>query len=899
MSKKSHLIRFFSILALFIVLLLGSAQASAKNNGGSSIYLPLVMNNYQSWSTNFTGVTDLAAAGIWGTQTQVAIDKANVHSGGKSIKAYETIGPAGSCLNLAFGISGLTGQDSVDLSKKTLSLEAYLPANSPISGLWIYVWGGGKFVIVREAYANLYRGQWHTYTVDIREDITLKTWRSWSNMTSPGLTDAQVVDILKNAQTIAIIGVVWRDHTPAESYLLVDRLGWESAGPAPAYNPSQESLQQYAHANLPIGGIIEPDGAYDPEYLQHFVQEFHASRSWGLFPVTEPAGDVFTYDESWSQTPYTEYFNETQGFRLIRNAGIGENPNWIPAWLKGKSYAQAHTVLEDYIHALVDHFKGKTDIFILFNELLRDDLWEIPSTGLDLKDRNQSPQTWMTNYSPFSNSPSDVTMIEDAFGVARAADPGALFIINEAYGAAEGTPQGEAQYALVAKMKSDGTPIDGVGFEGHFSLDQSGNFHNGGPYAPPVAFDPVYGFTDVAANVERYAALGLKVAFTEVDIPIYLADIDTSTPAGQARLAQRRGLQAAAYRSLLHIALTHPNVVFFNLWDWADYYSNMDQEWAWIPVPGYGNDLGLFDLSYQKKPSYYAMLDELKATQFTLPSKFNKVSPADEATDQSTALTLSWMASTGAAGYEYCIDTKNDNACTTSWISTGLSTSAAIKLLPLTTYSWQVRARNASGLTHADQAAWRSFTTGTDWSTTFADVTDLDAAGIFSPDPNTPVVIDTTNVNSGGKSVKIYGSIGPADSQFNLNFSPLGLIGHASFDLSEKTISYEIYLPGDSPLDFLRFFIINNDQYVVILNIPIDTQKGAWTTYSLDIRDFIVNKSWKAASWMTSPGLNDDQVVTILKNAQNITIIGGPSTEHTPAQTYFLVDRLGWDASAP
>jgi hypothetical protein len=103
MAKKSRVIRFFSILALFPILLLGSAEASAKNNGGSSVYLPLVMKNYESWSTNFANVTDLAAAGIWGTQTLTAIDTTNVNSGGKSIKAYGTIGSRGSCLNLAFG----------------------------------------------------------------------------------------------------------------------------------------------------------------------------------------------------------------------------------------------------------------------------------------------------------------------------------------------------------------------------------------------------------------------------------------------------------------------------------------------------------------------------------------------------------------------------------------------------------------------------------------------------------------------------------------------------------------------------------------------------------------------------------------------------------------------------
>ena len=77
----------------------------------------------------------------------------------------------------------------------------------------------------------------------------------------------------------------------------------------------------------------------------------------------------------------------------------------MPAWLPGKSYTETQAILENYTHALVDHYKGKTYIWILFNELLRYDLQVTPFTGLGLKDRNQTPQTWGDNYSPFSSSP--------------------------------------------------------------------------------------------------------------------------------------------------------------------------------------------------------------------------------------------------------------------------------------------------------------------------------------------------------------------------------------------------------------------------------------------------------------------------------------------------------------
>ena len=81
-------------------------------------------------------------------------------------------------------------------------------------------------------------------------------------------------------------------------------------------------------------------------------------------------------------------------------------------------------------------------------------------------------------------------------------------------------------------------------------------------------------------------------------------------------------------------------------------------------------------------------------------------------TNRATALTLSWAASTGAASYEYCYDTVNDNVCAGTWVSTGTTRSAAISSLARNTaYYWQVRARNTGGTTQANSGTWWKFTT--------------------------------------------------------------------------------------------------------------------------------------------------------------------------------------------
>ena len=94
----------------------------------------------------------------------------------------------------------------------------------------------------------------------------------------------------------------------------------------------------------------------------------------------------------------------------------------------------------------------------------------------------------------------------------------------------------------------------------------------------------------------------------------------------------------------------------------------------------------------------------------TPPTAFAKSSPANAASVAGSSATLSWAASSGAASYDYCIDTTNDNLCGGSWISTGTGRSASVSgLVAGTSYFWQVRATNGYGTTEANSGTWWSF----------------------------------------------------------------------------------------------------------------------------------------------------------------------------------------------
>lgn len=91
------------------------------------------------------------------------------------------------------------------------------------------------------------------------------------------------------------------------------------------------------------------------------------------------------------------------------------------------------------------------------------------------------------------------------------------------------------------------------------------------------------------------------------------------------------------------------------------------------------------------------------------PEAFSKSSPANASQNNPTGLTLSWNPSDGAASYDYCYDTTNDNACA-NWVTTPNTSASISGLANAATYYWQVRATNAGGTTYADNNAWWLFT---------------------------------------------------------------------------------------------------------------------------------------------------------------------------------------------
>ncbi len=262
--------------------------------------------------------------------------------------------------------------------------------------------------------------------------------------------------------------------------------------------------------------------------------------------TTEPQNGVYNFGPGDSIVS----FAQSHGMRVR-----GHNLVWhsqLPSWVSSLPLSQVQSAMENHITTEVSHYRGKVYSWDVVNEPFNDD-------------------------GTFRNDIFDQAMgsgyIADALRTAHAADPNAKLYLND-YNIEGENAKSNAMYSLVSSLKSQGVPIDGVGLESHFIVGQ----------VP----------SSMLANMQRFAALGVDVAVTELDDRIQL-------PASSANLQQ----QATDYATVVKDCLAVSRCVGVSQWGVGDADS-------WIPgtFPGWGAAT-MYDSNYQPKPAYSAALSAL------------------------------------------------------------------------------------------------------------------------------------------------------------------------------------------------------------------------------------------------------------------------------------------------
>ncbi len=305
-------------------------------------------------------------------------------------------------------------------------------------------------------------------------------------------------------------------------------------------------LQQLAKPwHLDIGTAVQP-GPFERDwrYRTTLTHEFGSvtAESQLKWDLLQPVQGQF----DWSGADALVGFAEANGMAVRGHTLVWHMA--LPAWLEKGTFSpdQLRELLRSYIQATVGRYRGRIGTWDVVNEPLADTSGQLRRS------------VWLDALGP--------GYIADALRWAHEADPQAKLYIND-FGVENLNRKSDALYAMVAKLRADGVPVDGVGFQTHVTID-----------TPPKT---------LRDNLRRFADLGVEVAITELDV----------RSAGAATDASRSG-QAVVYAGVLRDCLAVPRCVSLTVWGFTDAYS-------WIPpaYPGWGNAC-LFDDAFRPKTAY-------------------------------------------------------------------------------------------------------------------------------------------------------------------------------------------------------------------------------------------------------------------------------------------------------
>jgi endo-1,4-beta-xylanase len=318
-------------------------------------------------------------------------------------------------------------------------------------------------------------------------------------------------------------------------------------------NDGLQALAAKKRANFNVGAAMALTPAVsDPAYAAAAF-----SGNFGILTTenalkwqfTEPVRGSYDFKEADALVQLAARHNiKVHGHTLV----FGEAN---PAWVQNTPKDQLQTVMADHITKTMTHFKGKIYSWDVVNEPFDDTNWDQFRQNIWYKALGEG-------------------YIATAFRTAHQADPNALLFMNE-YGIEEDGNRWNNFLALVTRLKKDGVPINGVGFQSH--VYEAGDKINA---------------VVLRKHIQQLAAIGVQSRVSEMDV--YSED-------GQ-------GVQASQFSSILQACLAEPSCVSWTTWGVSDRYDYFIDDDGSIQQ---GNDF-LWDENVRPTPAVKALQDVLR-----------------------------------------------------------------------------------------------------------------------------------------------------------------------------------------------------------------------------------------------------------------------------------------------
>ncbi len=304
-----------------------------------------------------------------------------------------------------------------------------------------------------------------------------------------------------------------------------------------------DRLKELAPPNFAIGGVM---GGYDTESLNTPVldlarSEFNAVTAKAFMPFgpwADPNQPIdtsgLTQNVAWAVQ---------NGMQVHAHVLVYPTENVRLPWFQNLPNEDVEQVLQQYTSTMAGSVSGGVWVWDVVNEVIGDNGDVMDPDGLRMGLGTGE------NFVPYKEyAAMGPDYISKAFEWAHEADPNALLILNE-YSAETVNDKSDRLLALCKRLRDQGVPIDGVGFQNHW-LD--------------LRYEPNY--DSIRENFQRFANEGFQVFITECDV----AAVHTQDPAGSPPSQEQLQRQARVFSNLLQIALEQPACKSFLMWDYTD-----------------------------------------------------------------------------------------------------------------------------------------------------------------------------------------------------------------------------------------------------------------------------------------------------------------------------------------
>ncbi len=253
---------------------------------------------------------------------------------------------------------------------------------------------------------------------------------------------------------------------------------------------------------------------------------------------------------------------KVRGHTLIWHS---QTPAWTFTGKDGEKATKEELLLnmEDHIKTVVGRYKGKVYAWDVVNEAVSDGSGE-----------------YLRN-TPYLEIIGE-EYLEKAFIWAHEADPDVLLFYND-YGV-ENPYKRERVLKLLNSLLEKGVPVHGVGIQGHYDI-----------FSPSI--------NDIEDTIDSFAALGLQIHITELDMSIFAWGDDTRFDSFPE---DREKLQIYRYTEIFNMLRSKKeHVTSVTLWGLSDDLSWLNN----FPVRRRKNWPLLFDQYKIPKESYYSIVD--------------------------------------------------------------------------------------------------------------------------------------------------------------------------------------------------------------------------------------------------------------------------------------------------